>query len=79
MIEHFQAKACSREVNMSFKIQDYECSDCQHVTEMFLDSQNPEQVLMCDKCKSVNVKPIVSVGQGKGPHLSWSSWRADLK
>jgi transcription elongation factor Elf1 len=64
---------------MSFKIQDHECSDCGHVTEILLDSQNPEQVLECGKCKSVNVKPIVSVGQGKGPHVSWSSWRADLK
>lgn len=59
-----------------FKLVDFKCSDCDHVQEVMLDSRDPDQKFVCEECKSENMEKIISVGAGKGGHISWSKWRA---
>lgn len=63
---------------MAFKIQDFECKDCGEVTEILLDSRDPEQKVECAKCQSTNVSPILSPGTGNKTHISWSKWRVSV-
>jgi len=61
---------------MAFRLQDFECEDCEHLTEFLLDSkvENEEETLVCEECGSGNLKRKLTVGSGKGGHLSWSTW-----
>jgi len=61
---------------MSFRIQDFKCTECKHVTEILLDSRDENQEIKCEKCGSDKLNKILSAGTGKGGHVSWSKWRA---
>jgi len=63
---------------MAFKIQDYKCEDCSHVTEILEDSKDENPSYECEKCKSKNLTKAISVGNGKGSNSTWSAWRAGM-
>lgn len=63
---------------MALKIQDFQCEDCEKITEVLLDSKTPDQEVECSHCNSKKMKPIISIGTGKGSHVSWSKWRAGV-
>jgi Zn finger protein HypA/HybF involved in hydrogenase expression len=61
---------------MSFKLKDFKCKDCEHITEVLVDSKEPDEKFKCEKCQSENMEAIdISIGSGKGQHFSWASWR----
>lgn len=57
-----------------FKLQDFECQDCNHITEILQDSTDKD-IPVCEECKSINLKPVLGTGTGKKSHVSWSKWR----
>lgn len=61
---------------MAFRIDDYKCEECEHITEHMLNTrdENPP-ALECEECKSTKLVKVISVGAGKGGHISWSKWR----
>lgn len=62
------------------KIDDYECKDCLHITEILVDSQKPlELQLKCNKCNSSNLVKVLSTGTGNKTHQSWSKWRTNVE
>jgi ribosomal protein S27E len=63
---------------MAFKLQDFKCKDCEHVTEIFLDSRIENQEIECEECKSKNLEPIISAGTGNKSHVSWAKWRTSV-
>lgn len=65
-------------IDMALKIQDFQCEDCEKVTEVFLDKNDPDQKVQCEHCHSEKMKPILSIGTGKGSHHTWSKWRAGV-
>lgn len=60
---------------MAFRLEDFKCTDCGHVTEVLFNTTE-EQEIICEECGSKNLQKILSIGSGKGGHVSWSKWRA---
>ena len=63
---------------MAFKLQDFECKDCQAVTEILIDKNKTDQEIKCEKCSSLNMEPILSAGSANHIHVSWSTWRVNV-
>jgi len=62
---------------MAYRMQDFECKDCKNITEALLDLNKPEEEkeLKCEHCGSDKLSRVITVGNGKGEHISWSKWR----
>lgn len=60
-----------------YKLNDFLCKKCNHVTELLLDDKKPE-VPSCEKCNSLEVEKVLTMGTGDKTHVSWSKWRASL-
>jgi len=59
---------------MGFKMEDFQCEDCGHITEHLVDS-NEEEEFQCEECNSSKLKKVLGVSTGKGGHASWAKWR----
>ncbi len=54
-------------------IYEYQCNDCNSQFEILTTSSTSTEEVTCDKCKSKNVKKILSagiIGRNSGPSLS---------
>lgn len=58
---------------MAFRIDDFECEKCKHVQEILYKTGELETV--CEECKHTVMNKVLSIGKGKGSHVSWSKWR----
>lgn len=56
-------------------MQDFQCEDCNHVTEILLDNNNLEETHKCEVCKSNKLKPVLGVSSTDGKHSSWARWK----
>lgn len=56
----------------TYRVDDYKCLDCEHVEELLLDK---DEKPACSECKSLNMKRLMSVGEGNTKHISWAKWR----
>jgi putative FmdB family regulatory protein len=61
-----------------YKVTDFICKACDHITEYLVDTNKPDDKPVCEKCSSTSVEAVLTLGTGKKTHPSWSSWRVSV-
>ncbi len=65
---------------MTFKLIDCVCTKCNHVQEVLLDLRENavNELPVCEKCGSMEMKEQLGVGVGNTHHFSWAKWRTPV-